>query len=117
MSDSKPPTFKLDDDKDVLGRLCALSWFDGVRGEYELLVNVGEDDARDLVAKLTAWLDAPRLEARKTPTVVARDKGHYMRDGVLVSRFLCDPCWVDLLALVRQCLTAHGIPVTPEAGK
>ena len=64
MSASKPPTFKLDDDKDVLGRLCALSWFDGVRGEYELLVNVGEDDARDLVAMLSAWLDAPRLAAR-----------------------------------------------------
>lgn len=63
MSASKPPTFKLDDDKDVLGRLCALSWFDGVRGEYELLVNVGEDDARDLVAMLSAWLDAPRLAA------------------------------------------------------
>lgn len=66
MSDSKHPTFKLDDDKDVLGRLCALSWFDGVRGEYELLVNLGEDDARELVAKLTAWLDAPRLAEAAT---------------------------------------------------
>ena len=68
---NKPPTFKIDDDKDVLGRLCALSWFNGVLGEYELLVNVGEDDARDLVAKLTAWLDAPRLAARETAEVVA----------------------------------------------
>ena len=30
-----------------------------------------EIDARDLIAKLSAWLDAPRLAARKTPTVVA----------------------------------------------
>lgn len=82
MSESKPPTFKLDDDKDVLGRLCALSWFDGVRGEYELLVNVGEDDARELVAKLTAWLDAPRLAARKTPEVVAQiDEYALIRTG------------------------------------
>lgn len=36
---------------------------------------IGEDSARDLVAKLTAWLDAPRLAARKTPTVVASDAG------------------------------------------
>ncbi len=64
MSDSKHPAFKIDDDKDVIGRLCALSWFDGVRSEYDLLVNVDEDDARELVAKLTAWLDAPRLAAR-----------------------------------------------------
>ena len=34
---------------------------------------IGEDSARDLVAKLTAWLDAPRLAARKTPTVVVHD--------------------------------------------
>lgn len=34
---------------------------------------IGEDSARDLVAKLTAWLDAPRLAARETPTVVVHD--------------------------------------------
>ena len=32
-----------------------------------------EVDARDLVAKLTAWLDAPRLAARETAEVVAQD--------------------------------------------
>ena len=32
-----------------------------------------EDEARDLIAQLTAWLDAPRLAARETAEVVARD--------------------------------------------
>lgn len=34
-----------------------------------------EVDARDLVAMLTAWLDAPRLAARETPTVAAEHDG------------------------------------------
>ena len=32
-----------------------------------------EIDARDLIAKLSAWLDAPRLAARATAEVVAQD--------------------------------------------
>ena len=32
-----------------------------------------EIDARDLIAKLSAWLDAPRLAARETAEVVAQD--------------------------------------------
>lgn len=39
---------------------------------YNLTV-LFEDEARNLVAQLTAWLDAPRLEARETAEVVARD--------------------------------------------
>ncbi len=101
MSD-KPPAFKIVDDKDVIGRLCALSWFDGVLGEYELLVNVGEDDARDLVAKLTAWLDAPRLAAREKPEAVAE---------------FTDADGLEQIGAARATLTAKGIPVTPEAGK
>lgn len=41
-----------------------------------ILTVTTEDEARNLIAKLTAWLDAPRLAARKTPTVVAE------RDGI-----------------------------------
>lgn len=37
------------------------------------LTVVFEDEARDLIAQLTAWLDAPRLAARETAEVVARD--------------------------------------------
>lgn len=45
-------------------------------GRYGMVSLVGaslrsEAGVRDAIAKLTAWLDAPRLAARKTPTVVA----------------------------------------------
>lgn len=40
-------------------------------GLPEVIMYVDEPGARDLVVKLTAWLDKPRLDARKTPTVVA----------------------------------------------
>lgn len=37
-----------------------------------------EDDVRDLIARLTAWLDAPRLAARETAEVVARDDDYVL---------------------------------------
>ena len=43
------------------------------------LTVVFEDEARDLIAQLTAWLDAPRLAARETAEVVARDDEHGFR--------------------------------------
>lgn len=44
---------------------------DGIVGAN--LTVATEDEARDLIAQLTAWLDAPRLAARETAEVVARD--------------------------------------------
>lgn len=41
---------------------------------HRLAVAAGPEASRDLVAKLTAWLDAPRLAARETAEVVASDQ-------------------------------------------
>ena len=46
-----------------------------VVGCLTLLESLIEEEARDLVAKLTAWLDAPRLAARATPTVAMAHGG------------------------------------------
>lgn len=43
-------------------------------GLDDVIMYVDEPGARDLVAKLTAWLDAPRIAARETPEVVASDR-------------------------------------------
>lgn len=74
--DKQVCVFRVDDDTWAGGRLCALSRFSGIRREYEILTYIGEDDARDLIAKLTAWLDAQRLVARKMPMVVASVDGY-----------------------------------------
>lgn len=65
MTTATTQRFTIVDDPGVTGRLCALWWHCIASDDRELLAHITEDDARDLVAKLTAWLDAPRLAAAK----------------------------------------------------
>lgn len=73
MTTATTQRFTIVDDPGVTGRLCALWWHCIASDDRELLAHVTEADARELVAKLTAWLDAPRLAARATAEVVASD--------------------------------------------
>jgi len=56
-------------------RYAILLWHDVETGR-DTIARLDETDAATLRDALTAWLDAPRMEARKTPTVVAE------RDGI-----------------------------------
>ena len=56
-------------------RYAILLWHDVETGR-DTTARLDETDAATLRDALTAWLDAPRLAARKTPTVVAE------RDGI-----------------------------------
>ena len=49
--------------------------FTSKSGEQRPVFAVDEEGARDLVAKLTAWIDAPRLAAREKVEVVAEFGG------------------------------------------
>ena len=52
-----------------------------------------EDEARDLIAQLTAWLDAPRLAARETAEVVVEVEGFRLlrtTAGEWAVRWPCD---------------------------
>ena len=44
-------------------RECNLSMYHGAMGGRDHVASLDEDEARDLIAQLTAWLDAPRLAA------------------------------------------------------
>lgn len=71
MTTPKSPMFRLDDESGEPARLCELSFVGD--GERESLLYLDEAAARELTALVTAWLDAPRLAARETAEVVARD--------------------------------------------
>ena len=73
MTAPKPPTCRLTDDDTDGERRCDLQIFCGDVTGYDYLVTIDEERARGLIAQLTAWLDAPRLAARETAEVVARD--------------------------------------------
>jgi len=75
---------------------------DGIVGAN--LTVATEDEARDLIAQLTAWLDAPRLAARETAEVVARD-------GVAVllrTAFEWGFCYIDDDAPAGQRATVYA---------
>ena len=79
MTAPKPPTFRLTDDDTDGERRCDLQIFCAHVARYDYLVTIDEERARAIIAQLTAWLDAPRLAARETAEVVARDDEHGFR--------------------------------------